>query len=370
MVMEICNHDDFFKKQSLVMKFVGTLVVVSSVLVSSVGNAQLQPDPTRYEYSIVGFENQDFQATPPAEAILLIGSSSIGFWNEDAPFDLAPLTVISRGFGGSVMNDVIHYFNRIVLKYNPRAIVLYEGDNDLAYGLTPATVLDQLDQVITLIKSNLPNTRLYLLSVKPSIARSNLWGLAQQINSGFSDRARSDEDILHVEVDKYLLTKEGDFRSELYRADQLHLNEAGYNIWADVIRASLTVQEAPFESSTMGTTFYTTTTDLVSDCVTLQSSTGEDPIYISLGFYLIAGELAIKDFAIRELPGSSCNDRLDVSPSADGTVATALYQTVSLFVRGSGIRYRLSADHSAARRPLGQNSGLYLFDEIEFEIID
>ena len=60
MVMEICNHDDFFKKQSLVMKFVGTLVVVSSVLVSSVGNAQLQPDPTRYEYSIVGFENQDF----------------------------------------------------------------------------------------------------------------------------------------------------------------------------------------------------------------------------------------------------------------------------------------------------------------------
>jgi hypothetical protein len=51
-------------------------------------------------------------------------------------------------------------------------------------------------------------------------------------------------------------------------------------------------------------------------------------------------------------------------------VATALYQTDSLFVRGSEIRYRLSADHSAARRPLGQNSGLYLFDEIEFEIID
>ena len=186
--MEICSHDDFFKKLSQVIKLLRTLVVVSSVLVSSVGNAQLQPDPTRYEYSIVGFENQDFQVPPPAEAVLLVGSSSIGFWNEDAPFDLAPLTVIPRGFGGSVMNDVIYYFNRIVRKYNPRAIVLYEGDNDLVYGLTPATILDQLDQIITLIKSNLPNTRLYLLSVKPSIARSNLWGLAQQVNSGFSDR--------------------------------------------------------------------------------------------------------------------------------------------------------------------------------------
>lgn len=368
--MEICSHDDFFKKLSQVIKLLRTLVVVSSVLVSSVGNAQVQPDPTRYEYSIVGFENQDFQVPPPAEAILLIGSSSIGFWNEDAPFDLAPLTVIPRGFGGSVMNDVIYYFNRIVRKYNPRAIVLYEGDNDLVYGLTPATILDQLDQIITLIKSNLPNTRLYLLSVKPSIARSNLWGLAQQVNSGFSDRAGSDEDIFHVEVDKYLLSEGGDLRPELYRADQLHLNEAGYDIWADVIRAALTVQESRFESTTMGTTFYATTTDLLSDCITLLSTTGEDPIYLSLGFYLIDGELAIKDFAIREATGSSCSDTLNVSPSADGSVATALYQTNSLFVRGSGIRYRLSAEHSATRRPLGPNRGLYLFDKIEFEIID
>ena len=359
-----------FSKTVSSYEILRALIIASSALVTSVSTAQLQPDPNRYEYSIDQFENQDYQEPPPAGAILLIGSSSIGFWNEDAPFDLAPLTVIPRGFGGSVMNDVIYYFNRVIRKYNPRAIVLYEGDNDLAYGLTPTTILDQLDQLITLIQNKLPGTRLYLLSVKPSGARGHLWELAQQVNSGFSDRARLDADIFHIEVDKYLLTKEGGVRSELYRADQLHLNEAGYNIWADVIRASLTVQEAPFESSTMGTTFYTTTTDLVSDCVTLQSSTGEDPIYISLGFYLIADELAIKDFAIRELPGSSCNDRLDVSPSADGTVATALYQTDSLFVRGSGIRYHLSADHSAARRPLGQNSGLYLFDEIEFEIID
>ena len=120
----------------------------------------------------------------------------------------------------------------------------------------------------------------------------------------------------------------------------------------------------------MGTTFYATTTDLLSDCITLLSTTGEDPIYLSLGFYLIDGELAIKNFAIREATGSSCSDTLNVNPSADGSVATALYQTNSLFVRGSGIRYRLSAEHSATRRPLGPNRGLYLFDKIEFEIID
>ena len=72
------------------------------------------------------------------------------------------------------MNDVIYYFDRIVAKYNPRAIVLYEGDNDLV-GLSPETILNQLDVLVDMIKLELPDTRLYILSVKPSIARANLW---------------------------------------------------------------------------------------------------------------------------------------------------------------------------------------------------
>jgi hypothetical protein len=60
------------------------LIIASSALVTSVSTAQLQPDPNRYEYSIAQFENQDYQVSPPAEAILLVGSSSIGFWNEEA----------------------------------------------------------------------------------------------------------------------------------------------------------------------------------------------------------------------------------------------------------------------------------------------
>ena len=116
------------------------------------GIAQTQPDPTRYESSILAFEDQDFLSPPPNNAVLLVGSSSFGLWNEQAPADLLPFTVVPRGFGGSVMNDVIYYFDRIVAKYNPRAIVLYEGDNDLAWGLSPKTILNQLDVLVDMIK--------------------------------------------------------------------------------------------------------------------------------------------------------------------------------------------------------------------------
>ena len=93
--------------------------------------AQFQPDPLRYQSQIIAFEEQDFSEPPPDNAVLLVGSSSIRFWS-NAITELSPITAINRGFGGSVMNDVIYYFDRIIAKYNPRAIVLYEGDNDLA----------------------------------------------------------------------------------------------------------------------------------------------------------------------------------------------------------------------------------------------
>ena len=91
------------------------------------------------------------------------------------------------------MNDVIYYFDRIIAKYNPRAIVLYEGDNDLAWGLSPSTILSQFDTLIDMIETSLPFARIYVLSVKPSTARAHLWSQARAVNKGFADRANRDK---------------------------------------------------------------------------------------------------------------------------------------------------------------------------------
>lgn len=334
------------------------------------GVAQTQPDPTRYESSILAFEDQDFLTPPPNNAVLLVGSSSIGLWNEQAPADLSPFTVVPRGFGGSVMNDVIYYFDRIVAKYNPRAIVLYEGDNDLAWGLSPETILNQLDVLVDMIKLELPDTRLYILSVKPSIARANLWALAQKVNAGFALRAESDENIFHIDVDTYLLDDSGGFRSDLYLTDFLHLNAAGYDIWANVIRAALTVQEAPFENSSVGTYFYLTTSELISDCVNLTTEPESDPLPITLSFNLIGPQLVIADFAFRNLQTSNCSDRLAVTLAEDKSLESALYWTEKLFVRGESTKYHLNAEYSNTRNPVSENGGKFIFDQIDYSIAE
>lgn len=74
-------------------------------------------------------------------------------WNADAAADLAPLTVISRGFGGSIMNDALHYLDRVALTYKPRAVLLYEGDNDTGRANIPTQmIISQLQEIIARTK--------------------------------------------------------------------------------------------------------------------------------------------------------------------------------------------------------------------------
>ena len=104
------------------------------------------PDPNRFEEAILHFESLDSITFPPENAIVCVGSSSMRGWTGTITKDLAPLTVIPRGFGGSNMNDALYFSDRIILKYKPRAIVLYEGDNDIALGISPEIILEKFQE--------------------------------------------------------------------------------------------------------------------------------------------------------------------------------------------------------------------------------
>jgi lysophospholipase L1-like esterase len=235
--------------QKTISTLVLGLVVVSLVAFSFQLQAQQLPDPERFENEIRRFEEQDRISPPPEGAILLTGSSSIARWNNQAKEALAPLTVIPRGFGGSVMNDVLHYLDRVALTYKPRAILIYEGDNDTGTSnpIPNKMILDQLGQIIDRIHEQLPTTRIYVLSVKPSVLRQQAWPVAQQVNSGYKEIADNDPLVYYVDVATPFLNNDGTVMTDIFVADNLHLNDLGNSIWGASIKAALMPMEARLE---------------------------------------------------------------------------------------------------------------------------
>ena len=213
-------------------------------------NAQQYPDPERNEEAIQRFEEQDRMNPPPIGGIVLTGSSSITRWNDQAKAALAPLTVIPRGFGGSIMHDIVHYLDRVALNYKPRAILIYEGDNDTGisrYGIKADMILGDFKKIVARIHDELPETRIYVLSVKPSILREKVWGEAQKVNAGYHAIAKSDPLVHYMDVATPFLLEDGTVMRDVFVDDGLHFNDLGNLIWGASIRAGLMPREARLE---------------------------------------------------------------------------------------------------------------------------
>jgi len=209
-------------------------------------NTAAYPDPSRFEKAIQAFEAASKETSPPEGAIVGIGSSSMLMWTTIQE-DLTPLTIIHRGFGGSTMNDALYFADRIVMPYHPRAVLLYEGDNDVALGISPQQINETFDALVTKIHQALPKTRIYVLAIKPSILRWNLWDTMKSANERLKETCDADDLMTFIDVATPMLDETGAPRTGIFLQDNLHMNDTGYRIWKEVVRPVLMQQESIFE---------------------------------------------------------------------------------------------------------------------------
>jgi len=196
---------------------------------SPLPSERLYPDPRRYEQAVLAFEALADSIPTPEGAIVCLGSSSMRLWHRTIQADLTPLTLVPRGFGGSTMMDALYYAERLVIASRPRAVLLYEGDNDIALGISPAMVRRTFDALVAKIHQALPHTRLYVLAIKPSIARWTVWPEMRAANRLLKNSCESNPLLTYIDVASLMLSPDlGRPRPEIFTADSLHMNEKGY----------------------------------------------------------------------------------------------------------------------------------------------
>ena len=96
-------------------------------------------------------------------------------------------------------------------------------------------------------KHILDRHRIYVLSVKPSVLRENVWANAQAVNAGYQAIAAGDPLVYYVDVANPFLMADGHVMTDIFVEDGLHLNDMGNLIWGSSIRAALMPQEARHE---------------------------------------------------------------------------------------------------------------------------
>ena len=203
-------------------------------------SAALQPALAQEQWkeAIQAFEQMDETNPPPEGAILFAGSSSIRLWTtltEDFP----DARVINRGFGGSQMSDLIHFADRIVTPYAPRLILVYEGDNDVAAGKTAEQVFADYQEFVSMVHNQLPDTRIAFIAIKPSLARRSLMDEMRKANGLIEEYAGARDRLDYIDIFTPMLGEDGEPLPDIFVDDGLHLNAAGYAIWAEAVRPYL-----------------------------------------------------------------------------------------------------------------------------------
>jgi lysophospholipase L1-like esterase len=194
----------------------------------------------KWEPSISEFEKADKANPPKPGVIVFAGSSSFRYW-DTLGADMKPLDVINRGFGGSEFSDLNQYAKRIVIVYRPRAVVVYEGDNDLAEGSpkTPQIVADDFRQFVQIVHSELPETWIYILSIKPSRLRWNDWPKMKTANQLIQSYAAMQDRVQYIDVATPMFDASGGLPGDLFKSDGLHPTPKLYAMWASIIRPVL-----------------------------------------------------------------------------------------------------------------------------------
>lgn len=172
---------------------------------------------------------------PPKDGIEFIGSSTIGRWKTLAR-DFPAQPVFDRGFGGSEIVDATHFADRIIFPYAPRQIFFRAGGNDLWAGKSPEQVFADYQEFVTLVHKKLPATEIFFISLSPSPARWKQHEEEKTLNVMVAGFIRDKPWLKYIETYDIPLDAQGRPRPDLFVADKLHFNAAGYQLLAARVR--------------------------------------------------------------------------------------------------------------------------------------
>ena len=199
-----------------------------------IGIGSVAQDPSRFQEEVQAIqEKYETLWDSTKETIVFTGSSSIRTW-KNLQVIFPEYQIVNSGFGGSQATDLLAYTDELILRYNPKKVFIYEGDNDLNDHKKPKKIIYVTKEIIAKIRNYNPGTRIVIISAKPSLARWHLKRKYKSLNRRFNRLCKKEKDLDYANIWDIMLDGKK-LRQDIFIDDGLHLNSKGYELWDQII---------------------------------------------------------------------------------------------------------------------------------------
>lgn len=215
-------------------------LITTSILLNVKKNNEVSQD--YYDKKVAQFtmENGNFSKGQ----IVFIGDSITDLYHLDDYYQDLSLRTYNRGIGGDVTGMLLKRIQVSLYDLEPTKVVLMIGINDINGGVSTNTILENYDNILKGIKTKLPETKVYTMSILPinndlptyidvDKSTERIVSINEEIKTMSSNYSYQYMDLFSlVKDDKNHLKKE-------YSLDGIHLSEQGFVTWTNLIKPEL-----------------------------------------------------------------------------------------------------------------------------------
>ena len=201
----------FFKAMGILLLLAMVFAIWPTYKLYGELNKSRSEDPLVWEENVAALEAKTANSFEAGAAVVFIGSSSIRLWDTLAE-DMAPMPVIQHGFGGAKLNDVVFYAERLVNAYQPRAVVVFAGTNDISpeAAKEPAVLLASYQEFVATVREQDADLPIFFIGITPSPLRWSVWPQARETNALIEGWMVSDANQFYIDTSVGLLDTNGE----------------------------------------------------------------------------------------------------------------------------------------------------------------
>jgi hypothetical protein len=189
----------------------------------------------RWEKEMMRLAKEDAANPPPHGALMFVGASSIVKWTT-LQHDYPDAKIVNHAFGGSMICDSTYFADRIIFPFEPKMIFIRAGGNDLHGGKSVEETFQDYKDFVAKMRTKLPDVPIVFFSQSPAPARWDERDKVKQLNELVKAYTDQTQGLKYCEMYDLSVNPDGNPRKDIYVADQLHFNEAGYKLLAERVR--------------------------------------------------------------------------------------------------------------------------------------